>query len=84
MTGSAFGLERASGLAHTIGFWWSVASLDYFMGYSDNMAQRKPSDLTAYARRYIVDKPHVVGIAITPDDRQRIGLTESELVGGTP
>ena len=84
VTGNAFGLERASGLAHTIGFWWAVASLDYFMGYSDNMAQRKPADLTAYARRYIVGKPHVVGLAIAPEDRQRIHLTEGELVGGTP
>jgi len=80
----AFGLERASGIAHTFGFWWAVASLDYFMGYSDNMAARKPGDLGAYARRYIVGKPHVVGISITSGDRQRIGLTEGELVGGTP
>ena len=35
---SAFGRERASGYAHTIGFWWSVANLEYYFGYVDNMA----------------------------------------------
>src|SRR4030081_3717460 len=29
---SAFDRERASGFAHTLGFWWSVASLEYYMG----------------------------------------------------
>ena len=35
---SAFGRERASGYAHTVGFWWSVANTDYYFGYVDNMA----------------------------------------------
>ena len=81
---SAFGLERASGLAHTIGFWWSVASLDYFMGYVDNMAKQRPADLSAYARKYIVGKPRVVGVGIAPEDRRKLGLTETELAGVTP
>ena len=38
---SAFGIEKASEIAHTIGFWWSVASLDYFMSYTDRMAQQR-------------------------------------------
>jgi zinc protease len=83
-TESAFGLERASALAHTIGFWWSVADLDYFMGYVDNMAAQKPSDLQSYARRYIVGKPRVVGVGISAADRARIGLTEAELTGRQP
>ena len=29
---SAFDRERSSGFAHTLGFWWSVASLEYYMG----------------------------------------------------
>ena len=83
-TESAFGLERASALSHTIGFWWSVADLEYFMGYVDNMAKQRPADLQAYARRYIVGKPRVVGVSIAPEDRRQIGLTEAELAGVTP
>lgn len=76
---SAFGLERASSLAHTIGFWWSVADLDYFMGYVDNMARQRPADLRAYARAYIIGRPRVVGVMLSPEDRRALGLTEAQL-----
>jgi zinc protease len=79
---SAFDRERASGFAHTLGFWWSVASLEYYMGYVDNMAQQTLEDLRAYARRYIVGKPHVAGVLIAPDARQSLKLVPGELIGG--
>jgi zinc protease len=77
---SAFDRERASGFAHTLGFWWSVASLEYYMGYVDNMAQQSLADLHAYANRYIVGKPHIAGVLIAPDARQSLKLVPSELV----
>ena len=80
IVGTAMGLERASGFAHTIGFWWSVASLEYYLGYGDNMAQQTTKDLNDYAARYIVNKPRVVGVMIDPDSRQRIRLTDSDLL----
>ena len=80
IVGTAMGLERASGFAHTIGFWWSVASLEYYLGYGDNMAEQTTKDLNDYAARYIVNKPRVVGVMIDPDSRRRIGLTDSDLL----
>ena len=81
---SAFDRERASGFAHTLGFWWSVASLEYYMGYVDYMAQQTLGDLRAYARRYILGKPHIAGVLIAPDARQALKLTPDDLVmGGT-
>lgn len=77
---SAFDRERSSGFAHTLGFWWSVASLEYYMGYVDNMAQQSISDLRAYARRYIVGKPHITGVLLSPESRQSIRLTGSDLI----
>jgi zinc protease len=83
---TAFTTERTSGYTHIIGFWWAVASLDYFMGYVDNMATRTTSDLGAYARRYIVGKPYVIGVLASPEDRQALHLTEQSLLqpGPTP
>jgi len=81
-TESAFGIERASGLAHTIGFWWAVADLDYFLEYVDTMAKQTPEDLRRYAARYIVGKPKVTGVLISPGDRASLKLTEQELVQG--
>jgi zinc protease len=77
---SAFDRERASGFAHTLGFWWSVASLEYYMGYVDNMAQQSLDDVRTYARKYIVNKPHITGVLIAPDARQSLKLTSGDLV----
>ena len=79
---SAFGIEKASAITHTIGFWWSVASLDYFMGYVDNMARQRGDDLRAYARKYIVDKPRITGVLIAPAARRAIKLEEADLLFG--
>jgi len=77
---SAFGRERTSGFAHTIGFWWSVASLEYYMGYVDNMARQTPRDLQVYAQRYIVGKPHITGVLIHPEARRALRLTEADVL----
>lgn len=80
-----FGMERSSEFAHTIGFWWSVSGLEYYMKYIDEMAKRSVADLQRYARTYIVNKPYVVSVLLSPEDRRRINLTERELLilGGT-
>jgi len=77
---SAFDRERASGFAHTLGFWWSVASLEYYMGYVDYMAQQSLDDLRGYARKYIVGKPHIAGVLISADERQSLKLVPGDLV----
>ncbi len=78
-------LERASGFTQQLGFWWAVTGLDYFYGYVDTMAKQTPSDLLDYADKYIIDKPHVTGVLLSPESRQAIGLTTDELAaGGTP
>jgi zinc protease len=76
---SAFDRERASGFAHTLGFWWTVADLEYYMGYVDNMARQTTADLRAYANKYIIGKPRITGVLIDPSSRQQLGLTTAEL-----
>lgn len=77
---SAFGLEKASEIAHTIGFWWSVSSLDYFMGYIDQMAQQRITDLMRYTKTYISGKPRVTNVLLPKEARRTIGLTQEELL----
>jgi zinc protease len=74
-----FQLERASGFAHQLGFWWAVTGLDYFYGYTDTMARQSPEDLRSYARKYIIGKPHVTGVLLAPEARRRLALSEAEL-----
>ena len=69
--GTAFGLERASGFAHTIAFWWSVADLEYYMGYVDNMAAQTARDLADYGRKYIAGRPKVIGLMMSAEQAAR-------------
>lgn len=77
---SAFGLERASDLAHTIGFWWSVVNLDYFLGYVDEMARQTRGDLARYAATWIVGKPRIAVALLSPEDRRRLSLSVRDLL----
>jgi zinc protease len=77
---SAFGAERTSGLTHTVGFWWAVSDLDYFLGYVDTMAKQTPEDLRRYSARYIVGKPRVTGVLLNQRDRAALNLTEADLL----
>jgi len=78
---TAFGQERASENAHTIGFWWSVIGLDYHLRYVDEMAKQTPAQLQAYARRYIIGKPRITGVMLPEGAKARLRLTEQELAG---
>jgi zinc protease len=78
--GTELGLERSSGFAQQLGFWWAVTGLDYFFGYVDTMAKQTPADLQTYAEKYIVGKPHVVGVLLSPDARRALNLTPSALL----
>jgi len=76
----AYEREQSSGFAHTVGFWWSVSSLDYYVGYRRNMQAVTRSALTDYARRYLVGKPSVVGVLISPEARAALALTPEALL----
>jgi zinc protease len=80
IVGTQLGLERASGFAQQLGFWWAVTGLDYFFGYVDTMAKQTPADLQAYASAYIVGKPHVTGVLLAPDVRKLLNLTPASLL----
>jgi zinc protease len=72
--------ERSSAWAHTVGFWWAVAGLDYYRTYVPNMQKVTRADIAAFARRYLERKPYVVGVLISPEERQRINLTADVLL----
>ena len=84
IVGTMESLERASGFAHQLGFWWAVTGLDYFFGYVDTMARQTPDDLRRYAELYIAGRPRVTGVLLSPETRRALKLTEAELAGRTP
>jgi zinc protease len=75
-----FNLERASGFADQLAFWWSVTGLDYFFGYVDTMASQTPDDLRRYATTYIIGKPRVAAVVLPADARAALRLTPADLL----
>ena len=75
-----YGREQASSFAHTVGFWWAVAGLDYYMGYVDGMQAVTRDDIAEFASTYMIGKPHVSGALIDPESRAAIDLTASDLL----
>jgi zinc protease len=82
----AYERERASELAHTVGFWWAVAGLDYYLGYRRNMQAVTRSDIVEFARRYLIGKPTVAGALVSAEARRTTQLTPEMLLpqGATP
>ena len=77
-----YGREQASEYAHTVGFWWAVTGLDYYRNYVPNMQKITRADLASYARKYIIGKPHVTALLLSPADRQKLNVTPAQLMDG--
>lgn len=66
--------ERPSEFSHTVGFWWAVAGLDYYINYIDNLKKVKREDIKRYLTTYVLDQPYINGVLCSPDQRKTIGL----------
>jgi zinc protease len=68
---TAMELETSDGMAQSLSYWWAVTGLDHYYGYVDNLDARTTADLHAYVKRYIVQRPFVMG-ALTPSADSKI------------
>jgi zinc protease len=69
---TAFELEESIGLAHTVGYWWAVAGLDYYLDYTDNLSKRNAADLHGFVARYLTGKPFVIGVLTPENEAQKV------------
>jgi zinc protease len=72
--------EQSTNWAQTVGFWWAVAGLDYYRNYVPNMQRVTKLDIARYARTYIIGKPFVTGVLISPEARAKIKLTPESIL----
>jgi zinc protease len=75
-----FEREIPSDWAHTVGFWWSVAGLDYYRTYVPNMQKMSRADMAQYVRTYLQGKPFVAGVLINAAARQKLQLVPEMLL----
>jgi zinc protease len=75
--------EQASEYAHTVGFWWAVTgNLDYYKTYVPNMQKVTRADLASYMKKYVIGKPHVTSLLVSPADKTKFGFTTALLSDG--
>ena len=72
--------ESGSQIAHTVGFWWAVAGLDYYMTYTENIQQVTRDDIARFVTTYLEEKPYVTGVLINSQARADVGLTTEVLL----
>jgi zinc protease len=75
-----YGREQSSAYAHTVGFWWAVTGLDYYKTYVPKMQQVTRADLAAFARKYIIGKPRVTALLVSPAARTQFKFTPEQLM----
>lgn len=71
--------EKLSAFTHTVSFWWATASLEYYEGYIDNLKAVTRADINRYVTEYILGKPFVAGVLLSPEQREEQDLSEETL-----
>lgn len=77
----AYGKEQTSQFLHTVTYWWASASIDYYTNYVENLNKVSRDDIKRYVQKYIIDKPHVTGLLLSPAmvDQMQIESLEAYL-----
>ena len=72
--------EKTSSFSRSLTFWWAVAGLDYYFDYVPNLQEVTRDDIARYVDEYIIDEHFVLGVLISEQQREELGLTEEELL----
>jgi len=74
-TNEQYARETASQFVHTVGFWWAVAGLDYYLNYIENLNKVTREDIKNYLETYVVNKNYVLGVLTSPENAEKVSLT---------
>lgn len=74
-----YGREKISSFAHTVSFWWATAGLDYYLKYVENLNAVTREDIADYVTNYILDKPFIMGVLLSPEQKEQLGLSDAAL-----
>ena len=74
----AYGKEQTSEFLHTVTYWWSSASIDYYTDYVANLEKVTRADIKKYVETYIQGKPKVVGLLLSPKMKEDMEIESLE------
>jgi zinc protease len=64
-TSTLYRSESLTSFTQDIAFWWAAAGLDYYEHYLDDLSKVTRKDIADYVRKYIKNKPYVLGVAMS-------------------
>lgn len=72
-------LERSSPSSYTksLAFWWAVAGLEYYETYIPKMQEVSLADIQRFVIKWLVDKPHITGILLSPEGAKAAGIKDT-------
>jgi zinc protease len=69
--------ESTSSYVHTVSYWWSSASIDYYTGYVDNLKKVTREDIKKYVNTYIKGKPMVSGLLVSSEMKKMMQIEDA-------
>ena len=60
----------------SLAFWWAVTGLDYYGTYLDHVEQVTLADVSKFVNKWLVKKPYVAGILVSPQDAKAANLKD--------
>ena len=69
--------ESTSSYVHNVTYWWASASIDYYTNYINNIKKVTRADIKKYVQNYIIDKPMVTGVLLSPDMKKAMNVTDA-------
>ncbi len=69
--------ESTSSYVHQITYWWASASIEYYTNYINNIKKVSKDDIRKYVQKYIIDKPVVTGLLVSPDMKKSMNITDA-------
>jgi zinc protease len=74
----AYGKEQTSQFLHTVTYWWASASIDYYTNYVKNLNKVTRDDIKRYVDTYIIGKPSVTGVLLSPAMKEDMQIDDLE------
>ena len=70
-------VNKPSAFIKTLAFWWPVTGLDYYGTYLDKMSKTTLADTRKLVSKWLIDKPFVSSILVSPQDAKKAGLKDT-------
>ncbi len=69
-------VNQPSEFIKSLAFWWAVTGMDYYDGYLDNLKKTGFEQVRSFVKKYLIDKPHMAGILMSPEDAKKAKLKD--------